>query len=82
MCAVIPVLVRNDYLQSKRDSFKRRYNSTIDKIDAFFYKQSAIRQSAIISDKITNAQAQALAELKKKSKEVRKNLEIMCILKL
>ncbi len=56
--------------QTKRDAFKRRYESTMNRINSFFCRQSAMRIGAIAKDERTEEQKEDFSEFSKEAKRL------------
>ena len=70
---VTPVLDGNVRPQSKRDAFKRRYESTMNRVNSFFCRQSAMKLAAKAERDRSDEEKTKLVEYNKEAKRLEKS---------
>ncbi len=74
---VVPVLDGDLRPQSKRDAFRRRYNSTMDTINGFYCRQAAMKLASMPEDERTVTEKQKLDDLSKEAKRLDKTSRLI-----
>ena len=74
---VIPVLDGDIRPQSKRESFRRRFDSTMDTMNSFYCRQAAMKLAAIKDIDRTNIEKQKLVSLNKEAKRLDKSSRLI-----
>jgi hypothetical protein len=67
---VVPVLDGNQRPQSKRDAFKRRYESTMSRLNSFFCRQAAMKIAAKPVGERTEEEKHEFYEFNKEAKRI------------